>query len=374
MRKKANFFTLMFASSALLAFTGCSTYETEIRVPTTTYPSVTAPTTSSETTYDALSTATPDFLYLKSPTPDSTEVDVVVPYFPDSIIFLDYVAYDMCAAWGVLESFDYLTIQKDMPSYLQPYMLKESVDLAESLTVSDLSLVMDLEPDLVFSNRGADNLFDTLNDNWPTLSYNFNYGESTYEKYKMMLLRNGSVFGLEAQNTEFIKFFDRRFYMIKEQASGQSALIVMFTEDGMVSLSDDSYGSILFHDMGFKNSGSSMASFTEISFEDILALNPDYLVVLDRNFDVATDALLDDTFLQQTSAWQNEKMIYLDPTAAYGLDLGTLGLDIVLSNVEKALNISLSHQLTNVFSIWWDDEEFHPTSEVYNLLDPSTMS
>lgn len=373
---------LLFSSVVLLLFTGCSKESTQISTPTTTYPSISTnvyPSSTNTTqvvpdSYDALSSATPDVVSVKTPTPDGHEEEVAVVHFPDNVIFLDYIAYDMCAAWGILESFDYLTIQDNMPDYLRPYMLKESTNLSENVIYGDLTDINLFEPEVIFLNRYADAIFDELSASWPTLSYNIYYEESTYEKFKAMLHRNGSIFGLYDQNDEIYDFYDRRLAMIRQKAQGYTALTVMYTEDGMFVLSDDTYGSMLFHDVGMVNAAQGLfSSYQPITNEMILEINPDYLVVFDRNFQVSTEDLLNNRTLQQTSAWQNNQMIYLDSTAWYGYEFGTLGMDIALSNLESAFDIVLSHQLTNVLSIWWDDEEYHPTTPVYNLLDESTL-
>src|SRR6185312_15406414 len=74
-----------------------------------------------------------------------------------------------------------------------------------------------------------------------------------------------------------------------------------------------------------------------ISFEYLLETNPDWLFVVDRDAGVggegAARALLDNELIHETSFWQNDHIVYLDPAAAYVTMHGYSGLILLLDQV-----------------------------------------
>lgn len=57
--------------------------------------------------------------------------------------------------------------------------------------------------------------------------------------------------------------------------------------------------------------------------ELLLKLNPDWLFVIDRDSAIGrseaqpAQQILDNALVRKTSAWKNDQVVYLDPTAVY---------------------------------------------------------
>ncbi len=77
----------------------------------------------------------------------------------------------------------------------------------------------------------------------------------------------------------------------------------------------------------------------------ILEQNPDYLFVLDKDMAVgdevsttAEDLILGDQIIQQTTAYQNENIVFLTPGNNWNLvDGGITALDAMINCIEDAI-------------------------------------
>ena len=81
----------------------------------------------------------------------------------------------------------------------------------------------------------------------------------------------------------------------------------------------------------------------EASFELLLKLNPDYFFVLDRDSAIARPGaklakdILNNDLVNKTKAAQNGHIVYLTPSAWYLAEGGYTAMNIMFSDVEKAV-------------------------------------
>ena len=93
-------------------------------------------------------------------------------------------------------------------------------------------------------------------------------------------------------------------------------------------------------------SGTTPTHGNETSFELVLQLNPDYIFVMDRDAAIGTDGaqlakdIMENELVAKTNAYQNNQIIYLEhPAVWYTAEGGITALDMMLKDLESALNI-----------------------------------
>ena len=103
--------------------------------------------------------------------------------------------------------------------------------------------------------------------------------------------------------------------------------------------------SIIGNEFGFKNVAQKANANhgNEASFELLLKLNPDYFFVLDRDSAIARPGaklaqdILNNELVNKTKAAQNGHIVYLTPSAWYLAEGGYTAMNIMFSDVEKAV-------------------------------------
>jgi iron complex transport system substrate-binding protein len=78
-----------------------------------------------------------------------------------------------------------------------------------------------------------------------------------------------------------------------------------------------------------------------VSFEFILEANPDWLFVIDRDAATgqpgAAEQVLDNELVAQTSAWQQDQVVYIDPIRFYVINGGLPAFTALVEQVGTAL-------------------------------------
>lgn len=302
-------------------------------------------TTTEETV--ATETATPETVTISVQNAESEWIDLAVPYYPTRIVFVDYVAFDMCAALGILENPDveFLTVQGSMADYLKAYVPEGSPDLG-GLKDYDMEAIMSFEPDIIFTSGRTRAAYDEFSLIAPTVCTGLVYEPSTFESFTTLNLRNASIFGLEAEAQAMIDGYMGRLEALQAWGEGQTAALTLFTGGAMTTNGNSSRTSMITNDVGFENVAADVDAThgVEASYEALLAINPDYIFVLDRDSAISTEGastaqeLLDNAIILQTSAWQNGNIVYLEPNVWYQHEGGMLSMDVMLADLEVGMN------------------------------------
>lgn len=282
-------------------------------------------------------------------------IDMEVPLNPQKVAFMDYVALDMCIALGLTDSLDFITVQGDgaMPGYLADLFATQEVNLGglksyqEDTTI--MTTILEFEPELIFtSGRSASNYEDFLEltaEGGGVVSTSIEYLPSTYESFKTINTRNASIFGLDAEMEALISEYDERLEALKAWGEGKTAMMTIFTGGAMNVLGNESRCSMIFNDLGFENVGTDVDTShgDTASYEALLALNPDYIFVLDRDSAIGAEGastamdLLDNEIVHESDAWKNGKVVELDPLIWYLVEGGVTAMDTMLSDLEAGM-------------------------------------
>ncbi|KAA0957215.1 siderophore ABC transporter substrate-binding protein [Planococcus kocurii] len=261
---------------------------------------------------------------------------------PEKVVVFDF---------GVLDSMDKLGIeavagvpQANIPAYLEKYEDAEKYENVGTLKEADFEAINAMKPDLIIiSGRQAD-MYDEFSEIAPTIHMAVDT-EDYMGSFKENMTTLGEIFGKEDQITEELAAIDTKIEEVKETVSGsaEKALIILANE-GKVS----AYGAAsrfgLIHDVfGVKQADEGIEASTHgqsISYEYILETNPDMMFVVDRNAVVgngtnAADSL-ENELVQKTNAYQNDKIIYLDPDFWYLSGGGLQSVTQMVADVQSA--------------------------------------
>ncbi len=358
MKKLKKLLTLTMAMMMSLTFVACGG-DTGTTSTSTTQPSTSSATSSEATPADndtsSESTTSPDFVTVSAKNGEGEFIDMQVPYKPEKVAFMDYVSMDMCIALGILDEIDFITVQGDgnMPAYLQEVFSKQEVNLGglkgyqEDTTI--MTTILEFEPNLIFtSGRSAadyEGFLEIAAEDGGVVSSSITYEPSTYASFKELNLRNASIFGKEAEMEELISQYDARLEALKGWGEGKSAMMTIFTGGAMNVLGNTSRCSMIFNDLGFENVGTDVDTShgDTASYEALLAKNPDYIFVLDRDSAIGTEGasaamdLLDNEIVHQSDAWKNGKVVVLDPLVWYLVEGGVIAMDTMLADLEAGM-------------------------------------
>ncbi|RNF38306.1 siderophore ABC transporter substrate-binding protein [Planococcus salinus] len=260
---------------------------------------------------------------------------------PEKVVVFDF---------GILDSMDKLGVeavagvpQGNIPTYLEKYEDTKYENVG-TLKEADFEAIHALEPDLIIISGRQASMYEEFSEIAPTV----HMGVDT-TKYMESFTKNmntlGEIFGEEEQVKEELASIEAQIEELKSNVSSseEKALIVLANE-GKVS----AYGAAsrfgMIHDVfGVKQADEGIEASTHgqsISFEYILDTNPDVMFVVDRNAAVGNDASakesLENELVQKTTAYQNDKIIYLDPDYWYLSGGGLESVSQMVTGIQSA--------------------------------------
>ena len=120
---------------------------------------------------------------------------------------------------------------------------------------------------------------------------------------------------------------------------------MLVNESKISTFGDNSRYSMVFQKFGFKPADPNIKSSTHgmsVGFEYLLEKNPDYLLVVDRTVAVTdkvnnAQKVLDNAIVQQTNAYKNKHIIYLDAANWYLAFGGLESMEVIAAELEKAI-------------------------------------
>lgn len=252
--------------------------------------------------------------------------------------------------YGVLDTFDELGIPvkgvpgSNLPAYLEKYKdaayenvggIKEPN--AEKVNATDTELI-------IISGRTAV-MYDEFKKIAPTINLDVDAKDymNSFKKNQRVI---GQLFGKEEQVEAELKDIDARIAEIKaiNDKSDKKGLIVLANEGRMSSYGKGSRFGIIHDVFGVKPADENIEAATHgqvISSELIKELNPDYIFVIDRGAAIKRATLNKEEFsnalVQQTNAYKNDKIIFLNPETWYLSGGGLKSIKMMIEEVENAV-------------------------------------
>ena len=126
----------------------------------------------------------------------------------------------------------------------------------------------------------------------------------------------------------------------KAQKSGKTALVILHNNGKFSAFGVGSRFGIIHNLFGFKESLGNISASRHgqaVSNELIQDANPDYLFIVDRSAVVNKKATnkteIENSLIQQTKAYKNGHIVYLDPEAWYLSGDGITSFEIMINDV-----------------------------------------
>lgn len=321
-------------------------------------------------------------------------IEVMVPYKPERVVVLDLANLDILdnlGLGGCVVGAPTITLP-----YLQSY--NDELPIVGSVKTPDMEAVMACEPDLILMGGRMAEYMDSLGEIAPVLRLTTVSDEGLVEAIRANAQTVGAIFGETEHVDELLAQYDAQIAALAEFAQGKTCVLGMSTSGSFNLLGNDGRCSLIVNEIGFDNIGvdaaaagsdsgrsgghgsrdegneeessgrsgsgegsegegssesgndaSGSAGVTpthgnEVSFEAIVALNPDYIFVMDRDSAIsATGAqlaqeIMENELVMKTDAYRNGNLVILEnPGIWYLAEGGITSLGIMLSDLEKAL-------------------------------------
>jgi iron complex transport system substrate-binding protein len=271
---------------------------------------------------------------------DTTEV----PKNPESIIVFDF---------GILDTLDYLEIDVagvpqagTIPSYLDQYASDDYENIG-SLKEPDFEKISEIDPDLIIiSGRQAD-LYDQLTELAPTIHLAVDTTDYM-NSFKSNMEIVGEIFDKEAEVEEELNNIDEMIADLNERAqdSDEEALIILANDDKISAYGPNSRFGLIHDVFGLTPTDEGIEASTHgmnVSFEYVMEENPDILYVVDRGAVVGGAAsdnvvqLVENELVENTSAYQNDNIYYLNPEFWYLSGGGLVSVSEMVKEISETI-------------------------------------
>ncbi|MDN5708643.1 MAG: siderophore ABC transporter substrate-binding protein [Planococcus sp. (in: firmicutes)] len=261
---------------------------------------------------------------------------------PEKVVVFDF---------GILDTLDQLGVesvagvaQGNIPTYLEQYEDTEKYENIGTLKEADFEAIHAMDPDLIIISGRQAEMYNEFSDIAPTI----HLGVDTTD-YMNSFTTNmetvGEIFGKEAEVEEELAAINEQIEGIKAKTatSDEKGLIVLANEGKVSAYGAASRFGIIHDVFGVKQADEGIEASTHgqsITYEYILDTNPDMMFVVDRNAAVGNDASakdsLENELVQKTNAYQNDKIIYLDPDYWYLSGGGLQSISEMVNAIESA--------------------------------------
>ena len=278
------------------------------------------------------------------------DVSVDVPKNPKNVVIFDMASLD---TWGTLGGEPAVGARLDsVPEYLSDFVADDAIN-AGTLFEADLLEIEAAQPDLIIVAGRSAAMYDDLKDIAPTVNLSSEGSfQDTLERNTTFL---GEVLGAEDEAAQAIADIESQIDEVREvTADIESGLSVMVSGDKLSALkpSEGDYsgrnlrGGLVYDVFGVAPVTDDIEGATHgepVSFEFLKEYDPEYLFVTDRN--AATDSegaqaaevVLDNEIVRSTRAFEEDNIVYLDPTAWYivfgGLETAQIMIDDIMAGV-----------------------------------------
>ncbi|MEG2295653.1 MAG: siderophore ABC transporter substrate-binding protein [Oscillospiraceae bacterium] len=264
----------------------------------------------------------------------------IVQKNPANVVVFDY---------GVLDTLDLLGVpvagipKETIPSYLSKYEAETYIDLG-GLKEPHMERIYELKPDLIIISGRQKDFYTELSKIAPTVYLpisNLDYMESFEKNTRILGELFDQVETVETHLSQIKSSLQALQSSVWEKE--YNALIILSNNGDLSAYSEKSRFGIIHKYMGFKSMGESEESSTHgstISNEYILQKNPNYIFVVDRaavvGGDVSAQKEFSNQIIQETDAYKNNRIIFLDAEIWYISPGGLQSTPLMIQEVRDA--------------------------------------
>lgn len=270
------------------------------------------------------------------------ELDTVqVKAGPARVVALDYVSLENLDVLGI----KVLGVPKEhLPQHLARY--KDDPEVADLGSVKEVNFekLAALNPEVIFMSERLESSYTELKKIAPTVFIRINpedFLNSFREKTRIF----GTIFGKEKEVEAGLTRLDDKIKATRQKIEGATGkgLVTMYNGGKFSAYGKGSRFGFIHEALGVKEASGKLEKARHgqpVSNEFIQQTNPDYLFVIDRGAVVSKKAAdraeIENVLVQQTKAFKNGKIIYLNPEIWYLAGGGILSVDAMIDEVAKA--------------------------------------
>lgn len=279
---------------------------------------------------------------------DQVGREVTVETKPERIVSGYYISSSACIALGLKDNLVGIEAQSSKrPIYkLAAPSLMEVTDVGTAKAFN-LEACLATEPDLVILPKKQKDTAKILSEmGIPAIVVNPESHEQILEMFEMF----GKVFGKEKEAQKLISYYKGKLdFVEKKVADAKNRPVVYMCGTGsyLTTAPKDMYQGSLIESAGGRNAGDVLkgSSWTEISYEQLIAMNPDIIVIptnsnANGSPDYSIENILSDSQLKGITAVKN-KAVYQMPVGYEAWDSpapsGILGTLWMLSTIHPEL-------------------------------------
>jgi iron complex transport system substrate-binding protein len=267
--------------------------------------------------------------------------ETTVPVKPERVLTFDIAALTTLDAldvdvWGLPK--------ENLPGSLEKYASNDYENIG-TLFEPDYEAVQAAEPDLIIVAGRSAAVYPELSKIAPTIDLSNDAAD-----FRNSVIANaetlGEIFDRSDEVDEMVATLDDSVSDVQDVAADAGTGLIVMTNAGEVSaFGPGSRFGFLHDDLGIAPAIEDVEAATHgeaVSFEFLLETDPDWLFVVDRDAATtgATDnakAVLDNEIVKQMSAYQNDRIVYVDPVAWYIVNGGLSNLQAMTDEVEDAI-------------------------------------
>lgn len=233
-----------------------------------------------------------------------------------------------------------------VPHFLAHYKDDPLIRDTGAIVQPNIERVYALKPDLILITSLQANHYQELSELAPTLYFDINYsdsGVSYIEKIKAHMLMLGKIFNKQLLATKKVAELDFKFQRAKKQIETRTekAMIVLHNNGALRFFGAQSRYGFIYNALGVKSASPSAETGSHgqpISHEFIYKYDPDIIYVIDRtavmeNKTAIKKSDLNNPLLQQTKAWKNNRIQFVDSEAWYITGASYTSLMIIIDDV-----------------------------------------
>ena len=257
----------------------------------------------------------------------------------ERIVVLDLGALDTLRALDVADRVVGMPEMAAMPETLAEFDGK--IETVGTMQEPDLEKIAELDPDLIIAGFRSAKLTPELAKNFNVIDITYANDQPFYDGVAYASTLIGQAVDKQTETEEQLKELADAIAETKEKVNPDETALILMTTGGKVGVHgpDSRYG-VIHKDLGIKPALDDIKVESHgdpISYEAIQQANPDLMIVVDRDAAVgeegaAAEQVLDNELVAATSAWQNDRVVYLDGGRWYLL---IHGLDNSVEMIEE---------------------------------------
>ena len=279
---------------------------------------------------------------------DRSESTVEVPVNPERVAVIDYAVLDIIDRLEADDAVKGMPLKGTIPEYIKHFQGHKGMVNTGTVKEVDFEALMALEPEVIFIGGRLAAQYDKLSEIAPVVLLTVDYTRPLLESVERNASTVAAIFSKDGQADEVINGFKERVENIKKQVNGKTAVVGLVNATQFKTLGDTGRCSFIGRDLGFNNLAKDIEAThgNEASFELLLKLNPEYVFILDRDSAIGRPGaklardVMNNEITAKTRAAQEDHIYYLNSTVWYLAEGGLTATDLMIRDMEQALNIN----------------------------------